>query len=402
MDVESGSRGRTSARRWISLVAALAAAAVAIVFSVTRTEEPRAERTSSPGPSPAVTTPTPSAPANVAVPLRGKGPYIVFSRFRSEFDSYEIHAYDIASDETTSMGYAEGSPFLRSRQPEPGNVVAFASTYGNVWSITREVGLRRVASFSIGEGTGIEGSAVSADGRRIATGVGGDDPALLIVNLESGRTLRFPRGKNIDTLAPIIWAENGSILYEVPICSCGGGMGGVYRYDLRTEQGSMVEPIGDLHVSSHVVATPDGKTVVYGTSTENAPCPNGGPKICAGPPFELRRLTADGRSSFLLRRDSSRNFEVLLMSDDGRTVLVRRRVPNSLDVRLERIDVSSGERVGPSGTFGLDPEARIQSELPDGTWVAYNQHTGRLFIVREAGNRVIARSRNISYLGWLR
>lgn len=406
-------RHRPSFRLWVALVAPLSAVAVATVVAVIRSDRPKAESTPAP-----VLSPSPTPSQMVSRGLSGKGPFIVYAAHT--FGLGEVFAYDVASGDTISLGMAY-APSIdgRSIQAGSGKMIAFAGSSRMVWRIDRR-GLHSVGTISpfgrddrLRTGNdvpdtlgGVEGWAMSPDLRFLATAIRLDKPILVVMDLQTGEPAVFPQSAgDVNDLIPVGWDVGGSTIYQIPICHCGGGTPGLYRFDFRTGASSLLSATRGKYLYGDVVASPDGRTVVYGTREDFVPCVDGGEPFCSGPPFELRHMSPDGRSSTLLRRSDSASFEPPVMSSDGRRVLVKRVDNETRAVLLETIDTRSGERIGASRAFGLPQVASVGAILPDGTLVAFHSDGGRIYLIRGGRVATIAKRKGpwqqISYLGWL-
>jgi hypothetical protein len=418
MSTGSGSPGHhrgPSVRLWVTLGAALSAVALATLVSITGSERPTAESTSAPSVSPRA---TPSRTVSRGLP--GKGPFIVYAAHT--FGLGEIFAYDVSSEETIPIGMAYApSTDGRSIQAGSGRLIAFAGSSGMVWRVDRG-GLHSVGTIrpfgrneSLRTGDdlpdsfgGVEGSALSPDLRFLATVIHRAKPALVVMDLHTGQPAVFPQSAVgvHEALIPVGWSIDGSAIYEIPICHCGGGTPGLYRFDMRTGRSSLLGPTRDKYLYQDVVASQDGRTVVYGTRQDFVPCVDGGEPLCSGPPFELRRLSPDGLRSTLLQRSGSASFEPLVVSSDGRRVLVKRVDHETRAARLETVDPRSGRQIGSSEAFGLPQGTFVGAILPDGALVAFHIDSGRIYLMREGRAQTIAKrrgpSRQITYLGWLR
>jgi hypothetical protein len=407
-----------SIRLMVALVVLLATAAVAVIVSRSD-REPEARPTVSPS---VTTAPSPTPPA--IAELDGKGPYILYAMSTSgPSEPRELFAYDVGSGKAVFIGNAfTPSSDGASIQPDSGKMIAFAGTNGSIWRIDRAglhwtgslLGSGRNEQLRTGEDVSLippslEGSSLSSDLRYLAVGVQYDEPATIVIDLRTSKQKVVRQADmgvgDVDALIPVAWGVDAATIYQFPICHCGGGTPGLFRFDVATGRSRVLEATRDEFLYRRVVASPDGRTLVYGSERDFVPCSPGGEPLCSGPPFELRRLSADGTSWTALRSSNDAWFEPLVISHDGRLVLVRRYDQGTQAARLEMIDTRSGERVGPSGTLGVSRRAIVRSILPDGSFVAYNDETGRIIVVRDGRATIAARragwTRPIQYLGWI-
>jgi len=384
-----------SAWNVVALIATLALAAVVAVVAVTRSDDrPVSEPTpdaSSPSPSP-----SPSTPGG----LNGTGPYLVYELAGTVF------GFDLASGETTSLGVIDGAPVSgRSEQPDAGTVIAFPTRTGDVYRVTRG-GLGRVTTIVAEAGTGFDGSALSKDDKRLATAMVTKEHALVIVELETGRTTVLDRSRRgtypAQPLVPVGWSVGGSLVYQVPFCVCDTIDDGLYVFDLAAERSTAVDAARTARFEDFVIS-PEGQAVTYGTGTDHR-CRSGEPKPCTGPPYSLRSIAAGRRGSSVLRRSSDESFAPLTSSLDGGLLIVQRKDAagkTSFDLFTAAGDPASG-----SILRGIPADSTVLALLLDDV-VVVQTGGGELLAVRRGKSTSVAVPTDagragLRYLGWLR
>ncbi|TMK23046.1 MAG: hypothetical protein E6G68_01080 [Actinobacteria bacterium] len=387
---------RRSVWNGVALVATLGVAAAVAVVAVTRSDRKQA----APAPSPSVS-PSPS-PSRSPGALDGIGPYVVYA------SGSDVFAFDVASGKSTPVGSLDGRPVsYRSQQPGRGAIVAFPTSEGHVWTVTRD-GLKRIGDAPAAAGDFFQGAALSPDDHRLATA--GQQPpySVVVVDLRSGHATAIarkgPTGYPAGSSLPIAWGLGGTVLYHVPICECDGVDPGLFALDVGAGTSAPVQEMRSTLLLGRSVVAQSGQALFYGTRTPRACGPREQGTPCEGPPFSFRRLAAGRRAAQVLARSSEASFDPVAISDDGRTLLVVRIDARTKAIRIERY-ADDGRKL--STPRGVPKAALPVALLPGDAIVALTQASPlKLSVVREGHARTATTLRSddpfeLAYLGWL-
>ena len=387
---------RRSIWNGVALVATLGLAAAIAVVAVTRNEPAPAPTAS---PSPSVASPTSSHSPGT---LDGDGPYIVYAT------GQDVFAYDVASGASTKLGTVSALPVVhRSEQPGRGEIVAIPTGDLSVWTVKR-AGLKSVGSIPAATGSGLDGAAVSDDGRRVATALQQQPLSIVLFDLRSGRSTEIertkPAGYPDGQTLPIGWGLGGTVLYHIPTCECDGVQPGLFALDLTSKTSAAVAEMRKTLLLGRSTVAQNGQALYYGARTPRRCRANEEGNPCEGPPFLLRSLVAGRSSSETLARSNSASFDPVAISPDGNELLVLRTDTATNAQRVELYDTTGTRR---PALHGIPKGAFPVAVLDDQTIVAVTQVAPiKLFVVRNGHARTVASidSDNpfeLAYLGWL-
>jgi hypothetical protein len=382
---------RKSVWNIVALVMTLGLATVVAIVAATRGENTAA--------SPEATPSASATPSGSASPggLNGDGPYVVYAQKSAVF------AYDVASGATVSLGSIDGDPATeRSRQPASGRIVAFPTTDGSIWAIQR-TGMTRVGAIPPDAGDAFEGSAVSADDRRIAVGVLAPDPGTVVVDLQSGQSTIVKRARRgqypPEALLPVGWSLGGGLIYEIPYCRCSRATPGLYSIDANTGASTMVAGTRSTDLFTFAIAS-SGQSLFFGAGTDRR-CGTGEEGPCTRAPFFLRRIASGQRGVETLRRASDASFTVRAISQNGRLLLVTRVAPGTPNATRTEVYGPNGD--SEPAIRGIDHRATPIALLPRDVVIASTTTPFAIAVVSAGRAATIVRSDDESpiYLGWL-